>query len=79
MKILTDLLERFFQSLNKDRLIRENILRVIKEKTGTVPEKINLKEGILEVSARPALRNEIKLKEAQILNELKNVSRIIYK
>ena len=79
MKILTDLLERFSQSLNKDRLIRENILRVIKEKTGTVPENINLKEGILEVSARPALRNEIKLKEIQILNELKNVSRIIYK
>jgi hypothetical protein len=86
MKNLLTLLERFSKSLNKDAWTRETISSVIKERVGFSPslENLNLKDGVLEINAGAALKNEIKLKEEAIKSQLKeaykiSVSRILYK
>ena len=79
MKILTDLLERFSKSLNKDVVLKENIIKVIKDKTGVTPEIIQIKNGIAEISGSAVAKNEIKLKEEQILKELGSISKINYR
>ena len=79
MKILTELLERFSKALNKNTLLKEEVQSVIKAKTGKTPESINIKDGVLEIVGTPALKNEIMLKETQILTELKGISKILYK
>lgn len=86
MKDLLKLLERFSRSLNKDTNTKETIAQIISQKVG-VPFKtecLALKEGVLELTAGAALKNEIRLKEESILTELKeiykiNVTRVIYK
>lgn len=86
MKNLFSLLEKFKNSLGKDALIKESVINTIKEKTkgNIAPEKINFKEGVLEIEAGSALKNEIKLKEELIKDELRevrgiNIVRILYK
>lgn len=86
MKDLLKLLERFSRSLTKDTDTKETIARVITERIGASfkPEKLNLKEGVLEINAGAAFKNEIRLKEEAILAELKEVyklpvRRILYK
>jgi hypothetical protein len=83
---LLKLLERFSQSLNKDTYTKETIAQVISEKVGATfkPENLALKDGILEITAGAAFKNEIKLKEVQIVTELKEVyklpvTRLLYK
>lgn len=78
MKNLLSLLERFSKSLNKDTYTKETISRVIGERVG-VPlplENLSLKEGVLEIRAGAALKNEINLKEEGIKNELREVYKI---
>jgi hypothetical protein len=86
MKDLLKLLERISASLNKDTNTKETIARVISERVGASfkPEQLALKEGVLELTAGAAFKNEIRLKEEAILAELKEVhklpvARIIYK
>ncbi len=81
MKNLSSLLERFSKSLNKDSLLKENIINIIKTNTkaSISQENISLKGGILEIKTTPVIKSEIKLKEEEIINSLKGVSRIIYK
>ncbi|KKW15520.1 MAG: hypothetical protein UY54_C0008G0011 [Parcubacteria group bacterium GW2011_GWA2_50_10b] len=86
MKNLLSLLERFSKALNKDTETKETIAAVIQKRTGAgIPaDKILWKDGVLEISASPAVKNEIALKEAAIKDELKevyrlSVSRIVYK
>lgn len=83
---LSKFLERFTKALNKDRDTKETIARIISERVGATfkPEQLALKEGVLELSAGAAFKNEIKLKEEAILAELKEVyklpvTRVIYK
>ena len=77
---LKNLLERLSNSLNKDTKLKDQIIQTIKEKTKVqlAPEKINLKDGVLEINTNPIINNEIRLKEDLIKPELK-ISRIIYK
>jgi len=77
---LKNLLERLSNSLNKDAKLKDQIIQTIKEKTKVqlAPEKINLKDGVLEINTNPIINNEIRLKEDLIKPELK-ISRIIYK
>ena len=86
MKDLLKLLERISAALNKDTDTKETIARVISERVGASfkPEQLALKEGVLELTAGAAFKNEIRLKEEPILTELKEVyklpiTRIIYK
>jgi hypothetical protein len=80
MKHLLDLLNRFSKSLSKDTLAKENISKTIfnHTKVNLLPENINLKDGVLEITTFATAKNEIKLKEEMIKNEVK-VSRIFYK
>ena len=81
MKDLFNLLQRFSKSLNKDALLKEKIAQIISHyiKINLPPDNLNLKEGVLEISASPIVKNEIKLKEEKILSELREVSSIIYR
>ncbi len=79
MKNILSLLERFKKLLDKDDLIKESIVNIVKERTRVTldPSKINLKEGVLEITASPAGKNEIRLKEEIIKDELKEVQKIV--
>ena len=86
MKNLLNLLERFSKVLNKDTLTKEAIAKVVEEKTKVhlARENFTLKDTILEISSGSSAKNEIRLKEDLIKDELKNshqilVSRIFYK
>lgn len=86
MKNLLNLLERFSKILDKDQVLKESIQKIIKENTqvSLSTEKINLKEGVLEINTSPAAKNEINLKEEIIKFQLKeiyqiSITRIIYK
>jgi len=72
MKIIGGFLDRFFKSIGRDTLIRETILDVVKEQTRItlLPTDIALKESTLEITASPAKKNEIRLKEKRILDAL---------
>jgi len=83
---LSNLLERFSKSLNKDSWTKETILSTILEKTrvNLPQENVFLKDGVLEIRASASAKNEIMLKEESIKTELKeryqiSFSRIIYK
>ena len=80
MKGLDSLLNRISNILNKEELRKKSILDVIREKTKITlnPEQIFLKNGVLEIEASPVAKNEIKLKEDFLKQELK-ISRILYK
>lgn len=86
MKNLFSLLERFSKILNKDASTKEAISQVIQNKIGVAlpPDKFLLKDGVLEITSSPVIKNEISLKEGSIKDELKevhriSVSRILYK
>lgn len=85
MKNILTLLERFFYNLNKNVLIKENISKIIEEKTKIklLSGQINLKDGILEINTGGTVKNEINLKEEVIKKELgfQNIKifRILYK
>lgn len=86
MKDLFKLLERFSRSLNQDRAIKEAIARVIGERVGVAfdIERLALKDGVLTLNAGATLKNEIRLKEEAIKDELREthhilVTRVIYK
>lgn len=82
MKKLEEILEKLSQSLNRDTLRKDKIIYTILNHTHVQlkPEDVNLSEGILEIRATPVVKNEIRLKEANILIDLKGlVSRILYK
>lgn len=86
MENLSKLLERFAKVLNKDRNVKEVVSQVVLARTrvSLSHESISLKEGVLEINTSPAAKNEIRLKEEAILNELKElhklpISRILYK
>lgn len=86
MRNLTELLKRFNLSLNQDKEIKKNIIQLIYEKTSITlkPDDLSLKNGILNLTAGSASKNEIRLKEELILLEIKErygirVSRIVYR
>lgn len=86
MHNLNSLLERFAKILNKDSLIKEAIANTIKERARVIldPSQINLKEGVLEITAGPVAKNELRLKEDSIKEELREsrkivITRILYK
>ncbi len=86
MKNLLSLLERFSRILNKDVFIKESIAKVIEGKTkiSLTPDNFLLKEGVLEINSSPVAKNEIRLKEDIIKDELREVhhifiSKIFYK
>ncbi|MEK7176174.1 MAG: hypothetical protein AAB695_02240 [Patescibacteria group bacterium] len=80
MKNLLELLDRFSKVLNKNTETKNTIIRIIKEKTNIElkSNQINLKNDVLEIESSPTIKNEIKLKEDFLKQELK-VSRILYK
>lgn len=80
MKRLNEILGRLSDVLNKDTRLKSSVIEVVRAHTRAtlMPEDINLKDGILELSASQVAKNEIKLKEELIKKELK-LSRIIYK
>ncbi len=82
MRNLTDLLGRFAKSLYKDTDTKERIVSIIFTHTRIrlSPEKVSLKNGVLEINASPIAHQEIAFKQEAILNELQGVaSRILYK
>ncbi|OHA91581.1 MAG: hypothetical protein A2758_00525 [Candidatus Zambryskibacteria bacterium RIFCSPHIGHO2_01_FULL_49_18] len=80
MKGISDLLKRISSVLNQDEELKRRIIELIREKTNIkLPkENIFLKNGVLEIDASPAAKNEIKLKEDEIKKEFK-IFRILYK
>lgn len=85
MKNLLTLLERFSKSLHKDTLTREAVCEAILHSTGIKlsPDAVTLKDGVLTISASATAKNEMRLKEERIRDELKGAkvafSRIIYR
>lgn len=86
MKEFNSLLKKLYIALNKDTLERENVLYTLKNSAGITltTGDIFIKDGVLEISASPTVKNEIKLKEEAILNSLKSgfnlsYSRVLYK
>ena len=83
---LSLLLEKFSQALDRESRHREIIEKVIKDKTGIALESgaVFKKDGVVEINATPAVKNEIALREQEIRAELKSVyrltvTRIVYK
>ncbi|MDO8565534.1 MAG: hypothetical protein Q7R67_02865 [bacterium] len=78
MENLSKLLERFSKILNRDASTKEAIASVIAERTkvSLKPEDFTLKDGVLEVNASAVAKNEIRLKEEMIKDELKNIHRL---
>lgn len=86
MKEFGSLLKKVFVSLNRDNLERESILFTLKNTAGITLTSSNIfiKDGVLEITANPTIKNEIKIKEERILNELRkehnlSYSRVLYK
>ncbi|MDQ3089719.1 MAG: hypothetical protein M3Q24_01020 [bacterium] len=86
MKDFSELLKKIYASLNKDTLEKENVLLELKNCTGAKLDSssVFIRDGVLEISASPTLKNEIKLKEERLLTALKNnhklsYTRILYK
>ena len=83
---LEKLLDRFRKSLGRNVLAKESIAQAIEMVSGIklLPEEINLKEFTLEINTSPIKKNEVRLKENQILVEVRartgqNINKIFYK
>ena len=78
MRNLSSLLERVSRALNRDRFAKEAIISVVHKYTkAVIPEaNLTLKEGVLEILASPATKNEIAIKEKLIRDELREVYRV---
>ncbi|MBX4181455.1 hypothetical protein KW807_01150 [Candidatus Parcubacteria bacterium] len=78
MKNLFSLLERFTKVLDRGKLTKENIIKVVESQTRIIlkEEDIHLKEGVLEINTSPVVKNEIRLKEEAIRSELKEAYNI---
>ena len=86
MRRISLLLEKISRSLNKDRYIKEAVLGVIKEFAHIELEDtdIALKDGILYVETTSGRKNEIAVKEKEVISNLKNshninIVRVLYK
>ena len=85
MKNLESLLQRFRKSLFADEERKNLVSSKIKELTGVLipEEKIFYKDGVLELEASSAAKNEIRLKEERIIAELDKLSlrvkRVLYR
>ena len=86
MKTLAELLGRFKKSFNKSIWVKEVVGETIKKVTGIYidPKDIELKDSVLEIRSSPARKNEIKMKEPEILSAVSQetnlkISRIFYK
>jgi len=83
---LSTLLGRFKKSLGKNVLAKESVILSVESISGIrlLPEEINIKDFTLEIISSPIKKNEIKLKENQILSEIRgrtgqNIRKIFYK
>lgn len=75
MKNLGSLLERISRSLNKDSIQRDFIIEVVDRLLSIKlsPNNIFIKNDTLFLDCSPVIKNEIKLKEREILNKLKEI------
>ncbi len=85
MRNLTELLKRITNSLDKDSATRSAVASCIHEVLGFDIDQhnISIKEDTLIIKASPAKKNEIKLREEQILKKLEGqcrtrITRIFY-
>jgi hypothetical protein len=85
MKDLKDLLRRLSTALGSETEVRTAIKEAVQECTGGMLKDTDIlfKEGVLSLSASPALKNEIRLKEDKVLACIKakagiRVRKIIY-
>jgi hypothetical protein len=86
MRNIQDLLKRFTNSLNQDSVAKGAIKETIRTKIGvSIPEEsISIKIGVLEISASPIVKNEIRMKVSALIIELRGnynlpISSIRYK
>ncbi len=85
MKNLSSLLDKLTKSVNKDKIIKGTISDVVflYTKVRLGESQVAIKDGILEVSASSIAKNEIKMREGEILDNLKNnqifISRVTYR
>ena len=85
MKNLTEFLSRIRNAVDKDSIIKNKIYEIVLDKTRVKldPEKIFIKNDVLEVVAGNTAKAEIKLKEEEILSSLNRdkvfIRRIFYK
>ena len=86
MKTISSLLERITKSLGKSTLLKESIISIVQEKTGALllEKDISFKDGVLEITASPALKNELRMKEESIKGAVRNATganivRVLYK
>ena len=80
------LLDRFKKSLGRNVLAKEAVIVVVGSATGInlLPEEINIKDQTLEINTSPIKKNEIKLRQEEILSGVRartgqNISKIFYK
>ncbi len=85
MDALNGLLERLRRSLGGDRAIRESVCNSVKEVAGfdVFAEDVSIQGNSLKIKTSPAKRNELKLKEDQILELVRsrtklNLTKLVY-
>lgn len=85
MRNLSSLLNRLTRALDKDSFTKESVIDVVTNLTGAklTKEDIRIKEGVLEIQTTPGAKNEIRMKEERIKDELRSrevfITRILYK
>ena len=83
---LDTLLDRFKKSLGKNVLAKESVMSVVEGETGInlLSEEIDIKDQTLEINTSPIKKNEIKLRQEEILAGVRartgqNITKIFYK
>lgn len=68
MKSFASLVDRIKSVLNEDTLVKNSIVEAVLECTGGKlnEDQFIYKEGVLTITASPAMKNEIRLKEDTI-------------
>lgn len=86
MRDIGSILQRIRRVLGKDTEIKNAVAECIKGAAGfnIAEDDIELKDGVLIITSSPAKNSAIRLKEAEILREIKercgvNIVRILYR
>lgn len=80
MKKINSLLSRFAGLLDKKTAIKETVALVISKSINkeVSPGCIFVSESVLEIEVSPTVKNEIKLKEQSILEELEGSHKLFF-
>lgn len=79
IKNLSSLLDRISRAVNKDKIIKNAVADAIEliSKVKLEEHQISIRDGVLEVSASSPAKNEISMREKEILSNLRVNNKVI--